>query len=82
MDFGRGVLYTLTAVFYYCNPITSLDNDLTSHFSFFLLSVLTTYTYTLFIIRSGNVSTSHTYTMGAEHAVKWAAYRLTATVLE
>jgi hypothetical protein len=56
MNFGRGVLYTLLAVsLTWSNPITSLDNDLTSHFSFFLLSVLTTYTYTLFIIRSGNV---------------------------
>jgi hypothetical protein len=39
LKFGRGVLYNPNSGVSYCNPITSLDNDLTSYFSFFLLSV-------------------------------------------
>jgi hypothetical protein len=85
MKFGRGVLYNPNSGVSYCNPITSLDNDpcalvILIH-SVFLLSNLGHISYTL-SIRSGNVFTTHNYTMGAEHAVKWAAYRLTATVLE
>jgi len=48
---SRGPLHPFSGVSY-CNPITSLDNDLTSYFSFspfFLLSVLIyIYIYTLF----------------------------------
>jgi len=83
---GRGVLYTLLAVsFTLTDPITSLDNDscalVVLIFPFFLLSVLTYYSYTLFTYVLVTFSQS-ILTMGAEHAVKWAAYRLTATVLE